>query len=814
MTAESRTARCHPWQALCLMVGDVTGLNAAVYSNKKTPRSSFAAREFAAPVPTAGPPSTRTLAALLAVSLLAWGCSNVTPVTNEGDPPSALTVSTTSLPYAVVGEAYSATLVASGGTAPYSWTLSSGSLPAGLSYNAATGVIAGTPVTSSAGAAMMFTATDAGNPTQSASVNLSLIVSAPGPAPLSITTVSLPPGQVGQRYTATLVASGGTAPLSWALIAGALPSGLTLNAASGAITGTPSATSAGTTLTLRVTDSGAPVQSSTATVVLVVAAAPPPALSITTVSLPRGQVGSPYGASLTASGGTPPYLWSVAAGMLPAGLTLNPANGAITGTPTISAPATALTLRVTDSGNPAQSTASSLTLVITAAPLLVTVTSLPGGQVGRPYSALLSATGGTVPYIWSVASGALPAGLTLNAASGAITGTPTASTSGTTVTFKVTDSGNPAQRSAAGLSLTISAAPLLVTAASLPGGQVGKPYSATLTATGGTLPYTWSLAAGTLPAGLALNAASGAITGAPTASAAASALTFKVTDSGNPAQSATTSLTLTIAPASLAITTPSLPGGQLGTAYKATLTATGGTPPLTWTLVSGTLPAGLTLNATSGAITGTPTGGTSVSALTLKVTDSGTPAQSATRGFTLTIAPASLIITTTALPTGQLGSAYTATLSATGGTVPYIWSVASGALPAGLTLNAASGAITGTPTAVTTGAATTFKVTDSGNPAQNATASLALTVASSLLTITTTSLPPAQVGKPYSATLTATGGTPPYTWTLGGTLPGGLSFSAAGILSGTPTTAVADDLLQFTVTDSGLPAQSRSIRAR
>jgi hypothetical protein len=175
---------------------------------------------------------------------------------------------------------------------------------------------------------------------------------------------------------------------------------------------------------------------------------------------------------------------------------------------------------------------------------------------------------------------------------------------------------------------TVAPPPLTITTTSLPNGQVGTAYSATLAATGGTTPYTWALTSGTLPAGLSLSA--GAISGTPTAAANATPLTFTVTDSGNPAQVQSVSLTLTIAamaPTTLAITTTtSLPNGQVGTAYSATLAATGGTTPYTWSLTSGNLPAGLLLTPATGTISGTPTASASASPLAFLVTDSGNPA--------------------------------------------------------------------------------------------------------------------------------------------------------------------------------------------
>jgi hypothetical protein len=275
---------------------------------------------------------------------------------------------------------------------------------------------------------------------------------------LAITTTSLPTGQVGTAYSTTLAATGGKAPYKWVLTSGALPAGLTLNPSTGAITGTPTETASATILTVTVTDSSIPAQSKSVSLSLTVSSSAPPALAISTTSLPSGQVGTAYAATLAATGGTTPYTWSLTSGTLPAGLALNASTGAITGTPTAAANAIALTFTVTDSENPAQSKSVSLSLTISSsapAPLAITTTSLPNGQDGNAYSATLAATGGTTPYNWSVSSGTLPAGLSLNAATGAITGTPSATASATPLTFTVSDSGLPVQTKSINLALTI-----------------------------------------------------------------------------------------------------------------------------------------------------------------------------------------------------------------------------------------------------------------------------------------------------------------------------------------------------------------------
>ena len=162
-----------------------------------------------------------------------------------------------------------------------------------------------------------------------------------------------------------------------------------------------------------------------------------------------------------------------------------------------------------------------------------------------------------------------------------------------------------------------------------------------------------------------------------------------------------------------------------------------------------------------------------------------------------------LTVTTSSLSNGTVGIAYSYSLQASGGSSPYTWSQTSGGpMPPGVTLSS-TGMFSGTPTKAGTFGPYVFQVTDASNTTASS-PSLSLTIGTNTLTVTTTSLPAGVVGTLYSATLTASGGTPPYTWneTSGGSLPPGLSLTSAGAISGTPTAAGTFGPYVFTVTDS------------
>jgi len=377
---------------------------------------------------------------------------------------------------------------------------------------------------------------------------------------------------------------------------------------------------------------------------------------------------------------------------------------------------------VTDQRGNAVSSNPGFVTIQGSLPLGVTTSSLPAGQMAGAYSATLTAKGGNPPYRWGIASGSLPPGLALSSSTGAVTGTPTGMGQ-YSFTVQVQDSQASPQTATGTLGISV-ASPLQIKTTSLPSGQVQASYQATVAATGGITPYSWSVILGSLPPGLALSASTGAITGTPTASGQYS-FTVQAQDSAATTQIAISTSNIGIAAATAPqITTSALPNGTVQLAYSATPAATGGTPPYSWSVVSGSLPSGLTLDTSTGAITGTPTAAGQYS-FTLRAQDSAASPQTVSKQFGISVGTSAPQITTSTLPNGILKAAYSATLAATGGTPTYIWSIASGSLPTGLLL-ASSGQISGIPTQAGS-SSFTVQVQDSKN--NTATQALSISIA-------------------------------------------------------------------------------------
>jgi hypothetical protein len=302
-------------------------------------------------------------------------------------------------------------------------------------------------------------------------------------------------------------------------------------------------------------------------------------------------------------------------------------------------------------------------------------------------AALGTGTYGTAVSTWAVATGTLPTGLTLSNA-GVLSGTTT-QTGTFPLTLRVTDNRNfPADRA---LSLVVSgSSPLQITTSSLPGGFIGTSYSQTLVSTGGSGTKTWTLASGSLPAGIGLSSA-GVISGTPT-TAGLSNFTVRVTDTAS--NTATKPLSINVVNLNPVITTTSpLAGGGVGIAYSQTLQATGGSTPYTWTVVSGSLPTGLSL-ATSGVISGTPTVA-QIASFTVRCTDSA--AHATDKAFTLTTAN-TVVFVAADPPDGHVHAKYSYTFVASLGTPPYTFAAGNPAeVPPGLTVDE-DGVLSGRPT--------------------------------------------------------------------------------------------------------------------
>jgi len=337
-----------------------------------------------------------------------------------------------------------------------------------------------------------------------------------------------------------------------------------------------------------------------------------------------------------------------------------------------------------------------------------------------------------------------------------------------------------------------AAATLTIVTKTLPAGYANSVYRQSLTATGGSgKGYSWSVSSGALPTGIALIARTGLLHGMPTA-ASSSTLTFVVKDSAG--NTASAMLVLTIDPA-LAITTTSLPNGYVSSAYSAALAATGGTSSgYVWSVSAGSLPAGITLSP-AGVLSGKPAV-TASSAVTFQVKDS--LLHVAVASFTITIMPA-LAINATTVPEAYVGSPYSVTFTATGGSGTGLsWSLASGSLPTGLALSS-TGNISGQPTNAGSSALSITVKDSAGNTAN---ASFMLVVGPQLAITTAGPLPIGYVDQNYNFTFTASGGSGTgYTWTTTSVLPQNFVLSTAGILSGT-TTAADTVSLTVVVTDS------------
>ncbi len=346
-------------------------------------------------------------------------------------------------------------------------------------------------------------------------------------------------------------------------------------------------------------------------------------ITISSVSVPPGTVGSPYSFQLQQTGATSPS-WSINSGSLPSGLTMS-SSGRITGTPSSAGVSTFGVVCEQSGFTPGTRT---FQLEITSGTgFRLTSTQLPQGTVGQSYSGRIEATGGQAPYAYQIVSGK-PGWLNMSA-DGSLSGTPDG-TGMHELRISVFDSATAFIEGVALLEV-VQGGPLVLstTPADLVAGVVGLPYSVTLRAAGGTQPYNFQVSSGSLPSGLSLDGDS--IFGTPTGGGMSS-FEIRVSDSAGGSASGSFSISVTER-SPLVIDVQNTITVRPMMENDVTLSATGGVPPYTWSIVGGSLPDGLGLS--EGHIRGTATSSRATSLVTLRVTD--TQGETAEKAVTIEV---------------------------------------------------------------------------------------------------------------------------------------------------------------------------------
>ncbi len=538
-----------------------------------------------------------------------------------------------------------------------------------------------------------------------------------------------------------------------------------------------------------------------------------PVVTTTQAQVTAATAGTAYNLAFAATGGSGTLTWT-ASGLPSDGLSLSSSTGAISGTPTSKASIT-FTVTVTDSSTASPKSASSASLVLTvnnpAAPAITTtqaqLTATPG-TAGSAYSFVFRATG-SGSLTWS-ATGLPSDALSLGSSSGAVSGTPT---SKLTISFSLTVSDTFGQSSpATAFVLTVNnpAAPVITTTqaqvTAVPG-TVGSAYTFAFHATGsGTL--TWS---GTVipPDGLSLNTSNGVVSGTPSTKESV-AITLTVSDTfGQSSSPATFTLTVNNPAAPVISTTPAqVPGGTVNVAYNFTFHGSGYAP-LSWSTTP-VLSDSLAMNAATGQVTGTPPTATTLS-FSVSLTD-GVGQVTTVNGFSIVVSTESIAFTPAAPSSVTAGGTLSvnATVSNDPGAGGVNWTVSCASSPCGsfTVSHTASGTATtfDAPPQPPTGGTVTITATAADAPSPQVSA--VVTVSAAPLVFTTSSLPTGTVNSSYNATITASGGVPPYTFTMdaaSSALPANLVFNPgtpSATITGTPTATGTTNNIVIDVKDS------------
>ncbi|WP_370677749.1 Ig-like domain repeat protein [Pleomorphomonas sp. PLEO] len=534
-----------------------------------------------------------------------------------------------------------------------------------------------------------------------------------------------------------------------------------------------------------------------------------PTISVSPGLLPALVVGSAYSQTITASGGTGPYSYGVTAGTLPAGLSLT-SSGTLSGMPT-AVGAFYFNITATDA-NAFDGTRAYSGSVGLATPAIGLSASSASIVVGTPVTLTATLSGGVSPSgTVTFKDGGTTLGSDTVSGGSASYSTNSLATGSHTITAVYGGDTNNDTVTSSAVTVAVNAPTISLTPSSLPNATVGTAYSQTLTASGGTAPYSYMVTTGVFPTGMSFVVATGVMSGTP---AAAGSFNFTVTatDAGGYTGSAAYAITVDgVTPAIALSASPS--SVMAGTSVTLTATLSGGVSPggtVTFkdggtTLGSDTISGGAASYSTSSLAAGSH-------AITAVYGGDTNNIAATSSAVTVTVSAPTISLTPASLPNATVGTAYSQTLTASGGTAPYSYVVTAGTLPAGLSFDATSGVLSGTPA---TAGSFNFTVTATDAGGYTGSAAYVVTVASVTPAIVL-SASPTTVVSGGSVTLTATlsGGASPsgtVTFKDGGTTlgtdtisGGSASFATSALASGSHsiTAAYAGDTNNAAVTSS------------
>ncbi|WP_144346540.1 putative Ig domain-containing protein, partial [Shewanella xiamenensis] len=534
------------------------------------------------------------------------GTSSASSASNAVKPNGAPVISSTALTSATQDAAYSYTLVATDSDVGDSVTLSAVTLPSWLSFNAATGVLSGTPTNANVGShAVVLRATDVDGLT--AEQSFSIVVANVNDAP-TISSTALTSATQDAAYSYTLVASDSDVGDSVTLSAVTLPSWQSFNAATGVLSGTPTNANVGShAVVLRATDvDGLTIDQSFTIVVANVNDAP----TISSTALTSATQNAAYSYTLVATDSDVGDSVTLSAVTLPSWLSFNAATGVLSGTPAnANVGSHAVVLRATDvDGLTAEQSFSIVVANVNDAPTITSSAQTSATQ-DAAYSYTLVATDSDVGDSVTLSAVTLPSWLSFNAATGVLSGTPTNANVGShAVVLRATDGdGLTIDQSFTIVVANVNDAPTISSTA-LTSATQDAAYSYTLVATDSDVGDSVTLSAVTLPSWLSFNPATGVLSGTPTnANVGSHAVVLRATDVDGLTADQSFSIVVANVNDAPTITSSAQTSATQDAAYSYTLVATDSDVGDSVTLSAVTLPSWLSFNAATGVLSGTPT---------------------------------------------------------------------------------------------------------------------------------------------------------------------------------------------------------------